>query len=226
MVAAGRGGPATREEEAQDHAEALGRRVRSRDEGREAASRVPQGRHEDRGLPLPGHVRVHPEDDGQAARRRPARVLRGQLGEGRPRVREGEEPDAVRRADHRLDDREGDDRVRGARQGRGRDLQPAQGADDARHRRDDPLRARRSRDRGAAQVAARERTARTTRARARVCRRPRSRTPASPRSRRPRTRRRRATSTSSASRTRSITSSPPASRSSSRRPASTGTAAA
>ena len=56
-----------------------------------------------------------------------------------------EEPDAVRRADHRLDGREGDDRAGRAAQGRGGDLQPAQGADAARDRRHDPVRAGRPR---------------------------------------------------------------------------------
>ena len=84
-------------------------------------------------------------------------VLQPELEEGRSAGGEGEEPDAVRRPDHRLDDREGDDRSRGARQGRRRDLQPAEGGDAARDRRDDPLRARHSRNRGAPGLAARER---------------------------------------------------------------------
>ena len=149
-----------------------------------------------------------------------------ELGEGRPAVREDEAADAIRRPDHRLDGREGDDRARRAAARGGRDLQPAEGADAARDRRNDPLRARRPRHRGAARLAARERQSRTTPGTARACRRLRSRTRASPRCRPPLTRPRSSTSTSCASPTACTTSSRPASRSSSRRPASTATAAA
>ena len=56
-----------------------------------------------------------------------------------------EEPDAVRRAQDRLDDREGDGGAERAEARRGGDLQPAAPEDAARHRRDAPLRARTSR---------------------------------------------------------------------------------
>ena len=42
--------------------------------------RLPQARPRDRGLSLSGDVRVHAEDDGEAARRRPDRALQRQLG--------------------------------------------------------------------------------------------------------------------------------------------------
>ena len=51
-----------------------------------------------------------------------------------------EEPDAVRRAEDRLDDREGDGRAERAQARGGGDLQPAPPEDAARDRRDDPLR--------------------------------------------------------------------------------------
>ena len=51
-----------------------------------------------------------------------------------------EEPERLRRAEDRLDDRARGAGPRGARAGRGGDLQPAQRRDQPRHRRDDPLR--------------------------------------------------------------------------------------
>ena len=115
----------SRKTQAASDAEALRQRVRGRVEGRGGTGGVPQARARDRGLPLPGDLRVHAEDDREAARRRPARRLQRQLGEGRPALRANEEPDALRRPDHRLDGREGGDRARRAPAGRGRDLQPA-----------------------------------------------------------------------------------------------------
>ena len=81
---AGRRGAADREDEAQGDAEALRERVRGGDEGADGAAGVPQGRTRDRGLSLPGHVRVHAEDDREEARRRPDRALQRELDEGRP----------------------------------------------------------------------------------------------------------------------------------------------
>ena len=78
----------------------------------------------------------------KAARQRPARRVPGELGEREPALRAPQEPDAVRRADHRVDDREGGAGVARAPARRGRDLQPAPRADAARDRLDDPLRAR------------------------------------------------------------------------------------
>ena len=112
--------------QAQGHAEALRRQVRRRVEGREARRR--------------SSAATRRESRASSSRRRtssPRRRRRSgssptsstsfdaELGEGRPARRAVEEPDAVRRPDHRLDGREGDDRARGARQGRRRDLQPA-----------------------------------------------------------------------------------------------------
>ena len=61
-----------------------------------------------RGLPLPGHVRA-----SRARRPRSSsssdqlEAFQRELDAGRPRLREVQEPDAVRRADHRVDGREG-----------------------------------------------------------------------------------------------------------------------
>ena len=98
-----------------------------------------------RGLPLSGHLRVHGAHDRQGDGREAAGRVSRQLGEGRPALREVEEPDALRRADHRLAGREGGGGARGAGEGGVGDLQPAQGGHAARHRRDHPLRARRAR---------------------------------------------------------------------------------
>ena len=76
------------------------------------------------------------------ARRGPARGLRPRLGRRRPGVRQVEEPDRLRRPHHRLDDREGGAGAEGAPARLRRHLQPPEARDDARDRRDDPLRAR------------------------------------------------------------------------------------
>ena len=107
------------------------RRVRLAQPAYLAASRArrrpvlrPRAAHEPRGLPLPGDLRLPARHDLAAARPRPDRGVLHELGEGRPALRALEEPDALRRADHRLDDREGGRRA--ARSGRcgGGDLQP------------------------------------------------------------------------------------------------------
>ena len=126
---------------------------------------------------------------------------------GRPRVRAQEEPDAVRRADHRVDGREGDARARRAAARRRGDLQPPARAHAARHRRDAALRASTSRRRSRSCSRSSTATTRTTRASSSGCRRRRSPTPASRRSRRPRILRRSTTSTSCASPTACTTSS-------------------
>ena len=77
-----------------------------------------------RGLPLPGDVRLLQEDDVEAARGRPARRVPEELGAREPQVRSEEEPDAVRRADDRVDDREGGAGSARAEARRGGDLQP------------------------------------------------------------------------------------------------------
>ncbi len=130
-----------------------------------------------------------------------------ELGEGEPALRAPQEPDSVRRADHCVDDREGGAGTRGAASGRGRHLQPPPRADAARDRRDDPLRTRGSADRVASRVAAAQpdpvQHAHPQGPAADADRQSR----ASRRSRPPPIRRRSTTSTSCASRTRSITSS-------------------
>ena len=136
------------------------------------------------------------ETTAKRARRRPARgVPQAVRASVDLSLRALEEPDAVRRPHHRVDDREGDGRAARAAARRGGDLQPAPQPDAARDRRDDPLRARHPghgvADEGRAPLDSR----RTTRASTPACRRRRSRTRASPRSRPPPTRR--ATSTTS-----------------------------
>ena len=140
-----------------------------------------------------------------------------ELGAGRPRVRALEEPDAVRRADHRVDDREGGARAERAPARGRRDLQPPEGAHAARDRRDDPLRARRPADRAAAksQLEIRQPVQHTP---APGLPPTPIATPGSPRCRPPRIRRRSTTSTSCASPTRCTTSSPRASASSTHYP--------
>src|SRR5207249_1161217 len=81
-------------------------------------------------------------DHERAARAGAARRVLRQLGPSGPRVREQEEPDAVRRPDHRVDGREGNAVTRRAAARRGGDLQPAARANATRDRRDAPVRAR------------------------------------------------------------------------------------
>ena len=72
---------------------------------------------------------------------RPAAGVLRELGQRRPLVRDEQEPDAVRRADHRVDGREGDARAGRAAARRRGHLQPPARAHAARHRRDAALRA-------------------------------------------------------------------------------------
>ena len=69
-------------------------------------------------------------------------AFRERFCDGRPRVRALEEPHALRRPDHRVDDREGDRHPARTAARLGGDLQPAAPPDAARDRRDDPLRPR------------------------------------------------------------------------------------
>ena len=138
----GRRGARDRDRQARGHAAADEDGLPAGERRRRAAGRVPEGLEAelDRGLPLPGDVRVHEAHLVRAPRRGPAAGVPAELAQGRPAVRAVEEPHAVRRPDHRLDDREGGGRARGAEARRGRDLQPAPEPNAARDRRDDPLR--------------------------------------------------------------------------------------
>ena len=98
------------------------------------------GSAQPRGLSLPRHLRRLRDRHGADARREAARSVRAELAQGQPRLRALEEPDAVRRADDRVDDREGGGGRERAAADRGGDLQPAAPADAARDRRDDSLR--------------------------------------------------------------------------------------
>ena len=93
----------------------------------------------------------------RAARGRPARDLLQELEPGEPRVREEQEPDAVRRPDHRFDGREGDTRAGRAPEGRRRHLQPPARAHASRHRRHAAVRAAHPADEVDPAVAARQR---------------------------------------------------------------------
>ena len=162
-----------------------------------------------RGLPLPRDVRLPREHDVGAARARAAAGVPAELAEREPVVRALEEPDAVRRADHRVARREGGAGAGRAAEDRARDLQPAARAHEPRHRRDHALRPARARDEVADAVGAEQRQpvqhaeSEHHRTAADADREPR----ASPRSRRPRTRRRATGSTSCASRISCTTSS-------------------
>ena len=178
-----------------------------------------------RGLSLPGAVRVLAAHDRPQARRRPAGRLPQGVGESRPALRALEEPDAVRRARDRVDDRGGDSRAGGTQARRGRDLQPAAATDAAGDRRDDSLRPRAARHRVAAQIGSGvEQPLQHPHAGA-GCRRRRSPTPGWRRCGRPRTRPGWTISTSSASPTRCTISSPRTRTSSCARRASTASAA-
>ena len=74
-----------------------------------------------RGLPLPGDVRVPAEDDDEAARATSSSSRSTRHWEKIDLAyAKLEEPDALRRADHRVDGREGDARARRAPEGRAR----------------------------------------------------------------------------------------------------------
>ena len=125
----------------------------------------PQARSEPRGLPLPGDLRL-PARHAPRGSSSPTRSRRSadNWREGRPALRALEEPDAVRRAHDRVDDREGGAAPRGAPADRGGDLQPAAQPDAARDRRDAALRPAHPADRVDHAVAARRARRRTTRA--------------------------------------------------------------
>ena len=96
---------------------------------------------EPRGLPVPGDVSPEGPSDGAHARPRAAERVRDGDRDRLDAPREGEEPDGLRRADHRLDGRARD--ARSPRERRliaGGHLQPAAAGDPARDRRGDPLR--------------------------------------------------------------------------------------
>ena len=180
---------------------------------------------EARGIPLPGDLRLPREDDLAAARTQQLEAFCTNWRKVEPLVREAEEPDAVRRADHRVDGREGDARAERAAARRGRHLQPPAPAHAARDRRDAAVRARHPADAVDPRSRSSTATTRTTRASCRACRRHRSRTPGSRRSGPRRIRQRSTTSTSCASPTRCTTSSPRATRRSRSTSARTVTAA-
>ena len=97
---------------------------------------------EPRGLPVPGDLRAAPPPDRRRPGGPPAGGLQAEHLAGRHALRAVEEPDHLRRADHRLDDRARGPGAEGAQAGRGRDLQPPPRRDAAPDRRDDPLRDR------------------------------------------------------------------------------------
>ena len=96
---------------------------------------------------------------------------------GIPLVRTGPQPDPVRRPDHRLDDRARGGGARRAPARRLGDLQPPEGRDEPRHRRDRAVRDRRVEDRADGRPTSRS-TRPTTPAASPGCRPARSRAPA------------------------------------------------
>ena len=155
----GRRGARDRDRQARRHAAADEDRLPAGERGGRAAGRVPEGLEAelDRGLSLPRDVRVHEAHVVGEARPRPAAGVPPATGARSTCATRVEEPHAVRRPDHRVDDREGDGRAGGAPARRGGDLQPAAEPDAARDRRDDPVRPQRPRHRAAQAVGHRER---------------------------------------------------------------------
>ena len=97
-------------------------------------------RAQPRGLPVPGDLRAVKKGPRRTTWSRAARRLRAEHRRGRPRLRQGEEPDPLRRPDHRLDDRARDPGARGAPSSRAviyNRLEAGMPAGDRRH---DPLR--------------------------------------------------------------------------------------
>ena len=101
-----------------------------------------QGRQGPRGLPLPRHLRNEAERAGRRPGPAAAAGLQAADQERRHELREVEEPDHLRRAHDRLDDRGRGGHPEPAQAGRLGDLQPAARRDAAGDRRDDPLRHR------------------------------------------------------------------------------------
>ena len=100
---------------------------------------------------------------------RPAQGVPSALPRRRSLVRAVEEPDPVRRPDHRVDDREGDGRPARAAARLGGHLQPPHEPHAARDRRDDPVRPRHPRDRVPHEGRRSGRRPRTTRASTPAC---------------------------------------------------------
>ena len=68
-------------------------------------ARRAEGHQDRRGLPLPGHVQAEGRRSGERAGQPAARRVRGELQDGQHEVRQEQEAHALRRADHRVDDR-------------------------------------------------------------------------------------------------------------------------
>ena len=138
-----------------------------------------------RGLPVPRDLR----DGGEAGHREPPRRLqldafKRNFDADLDDEGQAQEPDALRRTDHRLDDRARGAGRQGAQADRRRHLQPPQAGHAARHRRDDPLRAGPAGRSRCASSELQQDSPYNTRTRA-GCRRRRSATRASRRSRPP-----------------------------------------
>ena len=103
-------GPVDQGRGAEDRQDVADRQLREGDEHAAGHAGDPQARraegHQDRrGLHVPGHVHGGRRRPGQEPRRQAAGRLPRQLRQGRHALRQAEEPDALRRADHRLADR-------------------------------------------------------------------------------------------------------------------------
>ena len=100
---------------------------------------APKGTKTAEGFLFPATYTLHGRRHRQRARQAAARRVRGELQARRHELRQEEEPHALRRADHRVDDRARGAAGQGARARLGGHLQPAQAGYAARDRRDDPL---------------------------------------------------------------------------------------
>ena len=140
-----RGRPADRDREARRHAAPDARRVpraRSRRRARRARFRKDMKRDSIEGFLFPALYEFTQRRPRASSSPTSLRAFRERFRGVDLSLRALEEPHALRRPDHRLDDREGDGGAARAPPGLGGDLQPAAEPDAARDRRDDPLRAR------------------------------------------------------------------------------------
>ena len=155
-------------------------------------------RQERRGLPVPRDLRDDRRRERERPRQAPARRLRGERRQGADEDRQAAQPDALRRADHRLDGRaRGAARARAPADRRGHPQPPHARA--SRSGSTPPSATTSTTGRGRCASPSSSATRPTTRARAAACRRRRSATRASPRSAPPPTPPRRSTCSSCAS---------------------------
>ena len=160
---------------------------------------APKGTKTAEGFLFPATYELNGGLQRQRARRAAARRVRGELQAGRHELRQAQEPLALRRADHRVDDRARGAAGARALAGLGGHLQPAEGGY-APSRSTRRSATRRTIGNARSDSPSSTATSRTTRASTAGCRRRRSATPAWPRSRPPPSRPARTTCSTCASR--------------------------